>query len=122
MRLSLVLLLLALPSAARAECRSSPNGLFSYDLRVSPRAGGMCLHIVELHHGAGCAQLTAEIELACNETRRMAVTDRGYLVSVLAPRASEREWSIVRVTVGRDHFVHFRLRELPGIETIRGVV
>ncbi len=85
------------PSGALA-CDASASGTWSYDVRVSPRAGMLCLFIVDLHRGATCAgEATQSFEVSCGETHRAAITDEGAFVSVLAPRASRRTWNAVRV-------------------------
>jgi len=100
--LSVVLLLLTtlfawLPRTA-AACDASPSGALSYDLRLSPRAGRQCLYIVEIHRGASCEGApTRSFELSCGETHRATITDEGAFISVLAPRAGNARWPIVRV-------------------------
>lgn len=85
------------PSSVLA-CEPSASGAWSFELRVSPRAGDLCLYLVELHHDATCeAEPEARFEVSCGEARRATVTDEGAYVAVLAPRASHRGWPIVRV-------------------------
>lgn len=121
--LSLALVVLLAPFGASAQCRSSPAGAYSLDLRLSPRAGVRCLHITDVYAGASCASVPEwSIELHCSRTSRIAVTDTGRLISVLAPRASRRDWNILHV-VGRDRRpVWVRLGDVPGIEMLTGTV
>jgi hypothetical protein len=117
--IALASVLLAVPALARAECRASASGAHSYDVRVSPRAGRACLHIVEVYAGRACETLERSVELACNETRRMALTARGSLVSILAPRARP-DWSSLRVTMPTGEPAWIRLRDLPGMANVGG--
>ena len=88
---------LAAPDVARA-CAASASGTWSFEVRLSPRAGTLCLQYVELHHDATCeGEPESRFEVSCGETHRAAVTDDGVYVSVLAPRASHQSWPIVRV-------------------------
>lgn len=121
MRALLLSTALFLPSAAHAECRPSPGGQFSYDTRLSPRAGRVCLYIADVHASAQCAQLAWSVELPCSQTERLVVSDCGALLSLLAPRASRPDATILRVTEGRQS-VFVRLRELPLVAPLRGAV
>jgi len=61
----------------------------------------------------------------CNETERMAITDAGDLVAILAPATSHRDWAIVSVVSWRDERVvatRLALEDLPGTAALRGVV
>lgn len=85
------------PSVVLA-CEPSASGAWSFELRVSPRAGLLCLYVVGLHHDATCeGEPETRFEVSCGEARRATVTDEGAYVAVLAPRASHRFWPIVRV-------------------------
>jgi len=112
---------LMVPSTvARAECRDSAGGTFSLDVRLSPMSGIGCFTAVTVFEGSSCRPERERwaITLGCNESRRMVVSDRGRLVSLLAPRASRRNWEIVRVfeATGRQAVVRsIRLDELPGL-------
>jgi len=117
----MVALLPAWPlTAARAECRSSASGTRSIDVRLSQASGYLCLSLVRLFDGASCGPGSAlfSATFGCSETDRMVVTDRGRLVSLLAPRASRREWDIVRIfEPDGDHMIvrAVRLADLPGL-------
>lgn len=116
-------LVLLLPSAVSAQCHASPGRSRSIGMRLSPRAGIQCLHIVDVYAGAACEGAPEwSIELHCSQTSRIAVTDGGRLISILAPRASRLEWNILHV-VGRDQrAVWIRLRDVPGREALRGTL
>lgn len=91
----------ALSGVGRADaCRASAHGGASFELRLSSRAGGLCLHTVTVHDGPSCGPTNVlyRTELACSATRRAAVTDRGVLVSILTPRTSHADWAAVRLT------------------------
>jgi len=114
-------------SSVREECRASAGGAFSFDVHLSAAAGGACLDDVEVFSGPGCepAQRLWGDTRGCNETERMAISDSGNLISILAPAAARRDWSIVSV-IGWDGervtAVSISLDELPGTEGLRGVV
>lgn len=114
-----VALCLASASIARAECRASAGEERSIALSLSPLAGVLCMTQVDLHHGGTCeGEPIFTAHLGCNETRQMQVTDDGHLVSLLARRASRRDWEIVRVFAQEgDRLVvrSVRLEELPGL-------
>lgn len=104
--------------SAAAECRDSASRAFSVDIRHSPLSGRACFHTVTVFEGASCSAGSERwaVTLHCGETRRMVVTDRGRLVSLLAPRASRPGWEIVRVfEKGERHVVvrSIRFGELP---------
>ena len=125
---ALVAALAAVCSPARAQtCVSSAGNAFSYDTRVSPRAGGACRYVVTVFEGASCEaeHRRWSADLACNEARRMRVTDAGRLISILAPRASNRLWPIVRIFMadGVDvRRVSLRLMDLPGAAALHGTL
>jgi hypothetical protein len=114
-------------SVAHAECRASASGAFSFDVQVSALAGGMCAMDVTVFAGADCRpdERRWSDTRGCNETERMAITDAGNLVAILAPATSHRDWSIVTVLSWRDERVvatRLALEDLPGTEALRGVV
>ncbi|MBN1772862.1 MAG: hypothetical protein JXB32_16445 [Deltaproteobacteria bacterium] len=114
-------------AAAAAECRDSAGGSCSLDIRLSPAAGCLCLMSVAVFEGPGCDaehRLWGET-LGCNVTDRMAVTDRGFLVSILAPATAHPEWSIVSVLWWRDGGVvqsRLALEDLSETAGLAGVV
>ena len=129
MRLALFVVLASISwvSAARAECRASANGAFSFDLHVSAQAGGACLIDVDVFAGSDCRpdERRWGDTRGCNETERMAITDAGDLVAILAPATSHRDWSIVLVLSWRDERVvatRLALEDLPDTAALHGVV
>lgn len=91
---------LSLAPARASACTASAGGGASYEVRLSPRAGVLCLMIVTAYEGASCepAREIGSREVGCNVTRRLAITENGALVSILAPRTSHRDWAILQVT------------------------
>ena len=129
MRTTIVILLATLlwSSPARAECRASANAAYSVSVRLSPAAGRACLMIAEVFSGPDCRPEESRWSetFGCNVTDRMAVTDQGNLVSLLAPATAHRDWSIVAVISWRDDRVvekWLSLDEIPGTEALHGVV
>jgi hypothetical protein len=121
-----VVLSWAAPAGAE-ECRASPEGAFSFDVRLSPLAGGACLLDVAVYEGSDCRPETRlwSATRGCNETERMAITDRGNLVSILAPATAHRDWSIVLVLERREGRVvvcRLALEDIPAAEGLRGVI
>lgn len=115
------------PGAARADCRDSAGGAYSVEIRLSPAAGCLCLMSVSVFEGPDCAtdRRLWGATRGCNETDRMAVTDGGRLVSILAPATSHPEWSIVAVLEWRDGRVRthrLALEDLPETAGLTGVV
>ena len=114
-------------AAAEAQCRDSTGGTYSADIRLSPAAGCLCLMSVSVFEGPGCrteARLWTDTR-GCNETDRIAVTDHGHLVSILAPATSHPEWSIVSILEWRDGRVRahrLALEDLPETAGLTGVV
>jgi hypothetical protein len=125
MRIALPLLFLcAMPTPVLA-CTPSAGGTFSYEITLSPRAGGMCAHIVTVYEGASCSGAEAgHVEVGCNLTSRLAIRDDGVLVSILAPRTSRRAWNILRVfwVTDADRDGYLRLDDLPATSVLRGTV
>ncbi|MBI5500561.1 MAG: hypothetical protein HY907_09980 [Deltaproteobacteria bacterium] len=129
MRTAIIVFLIvpAWASPARAECRASAGGEYSFDVRLSALSGGGCFSDVEVFAGPDCRpkeRRWAETR-GCSQTERLAVTDRGSLVSILAPATAHRDWSIVLVLSWRDGEVVERwlaLEDLPGTESLEGVV
>jgi hypothetical protein len=114
-------------AAAGAECRDSAGDSYSFSIQLSPAAGCLCLMSVSVFEGPGCVQdhrLWGDT-LGCSLTDRMAVTDGGRLVSILAPATAHPEWSIVAVLEWVDGRVRTRrlaLEDLPETAELTGVV
>jgi hypothetical protein len=125
--LVIVLVSLAWGSSVRAECRASASGAFSFDMHLGAGAGRACLMDVEVFAGPDCraAERRWGDTRGCSQTDRMAITDQGNLVSILAPATSHRDWSIVAVLSWRDERVAetwLALEDIPGTEALDGVV
>ena len=125
--LPVVLVSLAWVSSGRAECRASANGAFSFDMHLGAGAGRGCLMDVEVFAGPDCRpeERRWDDTRGCSQTDRMAITDEGNLVSILAPATVHRDWSIVAVFAWRDDRVAetwLALEDLPGTEALDGVV
>jgi hypothetical protein len=113
--------------ASAQSCVPSAAGAFAMDVRVSPRAGDACLMIVTVFEGTSCVHERERwsAELGCSESRRLRVTDAGRLVSILAPRASNPRWPIVRIFSSVSDSVRrvsLRLVDLPGGTALHGPV
>jgi hypothetical protein len=122
--LLLSLLRLGLPAAALA-CTPSAHGSSSFEVRVSPRAGYVCAHVITVYEGGSCSGTVAgAVDVGCGLTSRLAIRDDGVLVSILAPRASRRRWSILRVfRVGDpERAGYLSLDDLPATAELRGRV
>lgn len=126
--IALAMLLAVVAPIARAEesCVPSASGAFAFAVHVSPRAGGACRMIATVYEGT-CEPLRERwhAELGCSETRRMVVTDNGRLVSILAPRATNPLWPIVRIFESASDSVlrrSLRLSDIPGTEELRAPV
>lgn len=125
--LLVVLVSLAWGSSARAECRASATGAFSFDMHLGAGAGRACLMDVEVFAGPDCRPEERRWgdTRGCSQTERMAITDQGSLVSILAPATAHRDWSIVAVLSWRDDRLAeawLALEEMPGTEALGGVV
>jgi hypothetical protein len=82
---------------------------------------------VTVFEGASCdpARRQWASTRGCNETERVAVMDRGSLVSILAPATSHLDWAIVNVISWRGGRVVVRslaLRDIPGAQALQGTV
>lgn len=126
MRTFVLMLAFWLVPPTALACEASTGGARSFDLRVSPQAGYLCLYTLTEYEGATCevGREIARSTEACNITSRLALTDEGVFVSIAAPRTSHRAWTIVRVfTIGDGaRRVERSLDDLPATAPLRGVV
>lgn len=100
MRALVLVALLSLPTAASAQdCTPSPLGDYSFIVRVAPGAGRRALYDVRVSTGATCDEGAVFGWATVGSRSRLALTDAGVLVSILAPRTSHRDWPIVMLTV-----------------------
>lgn len=114
-------------TVAAQDCTPSPGGMFSFATSVSPRAGRIALYDVRVFSGATCEVAALVGTTTLGSYRRLAVTDGGVLVRILAPRTSHRNWNIVSlVVVAREHeeerVLWLSLDDLPGTAGLTGSV
>jgi len=92
---------------------------------VSPAAGYLAICDLTLYEGASCAPERARgsTRTSCHDDR-LAVTDDGTFVDILAPRTSRRAWNIVHVFTVGEHArsVSLRLADLPATEALSGSI
>jgi len=123
--LVIVLVFVLVPDVALA-CEASTGGARSFDTRVSPRAGILCLYTLTEYEGATCeaGREIARADDGCSRLRRLALTDEGVFVSIAAARTSRRAWTILRVfTIGDGaRSVDVSMDDLPATSPLRGVV
>ena len=116
--------LLGAPTAY--ACEPSPSGVRSFDTRVSPAAGGLCLYTLTLYEGARCddAHRLAADDVDCATGRRLALLDDGTFVSIRAARAAHRDWAVLTVfTIGPGaHRASLTLDDLPESAPLHGAV
>ena len=122
---ALVLAFVLVPSVALA-CEASAGGARSFQTRVSPRAGILCLYTLIEYEGATCdaGREIARADDGCSRLRRLALTDAGVFVSIAAPRTSRRGWTILRVfTIGDGaRSIDVSMGDLPATTPLHGVV
>src|SRR3978361_341272 len=71
---------------AVAACRTSASGNYSFETRLRPGPGRLCRMTVEVFDGRSCGPTPRwQALLPCDQTQRMAISDRGRLVSILTP-------------------------------------
>jgi hypothetical protein len=120
-----VLLLPALLVAADAvaACRVSASGSFSFDTRLTPGPARVCRMTVQVFDGRACGATPRwQALLPCDQTERMAISDRGRLISILTPVAKRRDLNAVRVTWRADRWAWVTLAKLEGSSPFRGAV
>jgi len=126
MRTLVLALCFSLVPASALACEASDGGTRSFDLHVSPRAGIFCFYTLTLYEGAICEvgrEIASSTE-GCAGMHRLAVTDEGTFVSIAAPRASHRDWAIVRVfRIGEGaRSVSVTLDDLRATSPLHGVI
>jgi hypothetical protein len=115
-------LALAAPRAG-AACRASANGAHSVDTRLSPGAGGTCQMIADVFAGGSCgAPPRWSIRLSCDQTRQMAISNNGRLVSILNARAKRRDLNVIRVSWSPEKYAWANLAKLEGANPLKGEV
>lgn len=112
-----------LPAGASAACRASANGAHSFDTRLSPRAGTMCVMAVAVSAGGACAQPPRwAVGLPCDQASHSAISNNGRLLSILLPRTKSQDLNVVRITWGTEKHAYANLRKLTGATPLRGEV
>jgi hypothetical protein len=105
---------LGAPEAA-AACRTSAAGGYSFDTRLTPGPNRLCRMTVEVFEGRSCGPAPKwNALLPCDQTEHMAISDRGRLISILAPIAKRRDLNAVRVTWSRERWAWVTLDKLAG--------
>jgi hypothetical protein len=126
LRLGLGALLLAsllVAADAGAACRASASGNVSFDTRLTPGPARVCRMTVQVFDGRSCGATPRwQALLPCDQTERMAISDRGRLVSILMPVAKRRDLNVVRVTWRADRWAWVTLDKLAGSAPFKGPV
>src|SRR6266700_4864713 len=100
---------------ALAACRASASGAHSFDTHLSPQPGGACRMTVEVFEGRSCAPTPRwHALLPCDQTKQIAISDRGRLISILTPLAKRRDLNVIRVTWAADKWAWANLDKLAG--------
>jgi hypothetical protein len=115
---------LALGAArASAACRASADGAHSFDTRMAPLEGGACRMTVDVFPGRSCAPPARwHVALPCDQTRQMAISNRGRLISILLPRTKRQDLNVVRITWSPEKYAWAPLAKLTGTSPLRGEV
>lgn len=125
MRAAVIALVLSLVTsvAAGQNCAASPGGGFSFTTSVAAGAGRRALYDVVVFQGGNCTG-TPIGATQLGSVRRLAVTDNGTLIQILAPRTTHHDWSILRlINVAGDGLdVRVSLQNLPGTSVLSGSV
>ena len=119
---TVVLLALAAPRA-EAACRASVNGAHSVDTRLSAAAGGVCQMITDVFAGGTCGAAPRwSIRLSCDQTKLMAISNNGRLVSILNARTKRRDLNVIRITWSPVKYAWANLAKLEAGNPLRGEV
>jgi hypothetical protein len=98
---------------AVAACRASAGGAHSFDTRLAPQPNRLCRMNVDVFEGRACGNTPRwHVLLPCDQTEHLAISDRGRLISVLAPVAKRRDLNVVRVTWSADRWAWVTLDKL----------
>ena len=121
--LALLLPGLLVAAEAAAACRASASGNYSFDTRLSPGPGRVCRMTVEVFDGRACGPTPRwQALLPCDQTQRIAISDRGRLISILTPLAKRRDLNVIRVTWRVDRWAWVTLDKLAGPQPFKGPV
>lgn len=108
---------------AAAACRTSVASAFSFDTHLSPQPGGVCKMTVQVFEGRACGSAPRwQVLLPCEQTKQIAISDRGRLISILAPLAKRPDLNVVRVTWRPDRWAWVTLDKLAGGKPFKGPV
>jgi hypothetical protein len=123
-RILVVLLAGALVAGeASAACRVSAQGNYSFDTRLHPGPARVCRMTAEVYDGPSCGTTPRwRAVLPCDQTKLMAISNRGRLISILAPVATRRDLNAVRVTWRVDRWAWVTLDKLAGKNPFKGPV
>jgi hypothetical protein len=124
-RVVLLALLLAevfVAAEAAAACRASASGNYSFDTRLSPRPR-LCRMTVDVFDGRSCGPTPRwHALLPCDQTERIAISDRGRLISILTPLAKRSDLNVIRVTWSEHRWAWITLDKLAGPTPFKGPV
>jgi hypothetical protein len=100
---------------AGAACRVSASGNHSFDTRLTPGPARVCRMTVDVFDGRSCGPTPRwQALLPCDQTEHMAISDRGRLISILAPLVKRRDLNVLRVTWRADRWAWVTLDKLSG--------
>jgi hypothetical protein len=104
---------LLLAADAAAACRASASGAFSFETRLTPGPARVCRMTVDVFEGRACGATPKwKALLPCDQTEHMAISDRGRLISILAPVVKRRDLNVLRVTWSADRWAWVTLDKL----------
>ena len=110
-------------SRASAACRASADGAHSFDIRMAPLERGACRMTVDVFTGRACAQPARwHVALPCDQTRQMAISNKGRLMSIVVPRTKRRDVNVVRITWSAEKYAWATLAKLTATSPLRGEV
>lgn len=123
MRLLLAFLLwCGCPSAALA-CTSSPSGELSVEPQIRSPSGFLVFRFAVVFRGPSCdGEIVGRADLSTGPWSRLAITDDGTILCLLAPRVSRPRAFVLRVfRIGDDpHAGRRRFAELPRASELHG--
>ena len=113
LRGAIVVAIAVVAADAAAACRASASGAFSFDTRFTPGPARVCRMTVDVFEGRACGATPKwKALLPCDQTEHMAISDRGRLVSILAPVVKRRDLNVLRVTWNADRWAWVTLDKL----------
>jgi len=112
-------------SAARASaaCRASADGAHSFDTRMAPVERGACRMSVDVFAGGACAAPARwHAPVPCDQTRQIAISNKGRLISIVVPRTKRRDLNVVRIIWSAEKYAWATLAKLNATNPLRGEV